>query len=480
MKRASVIVLACATRIALADDAVPPHTPVPPAVPPVATDDAAPPQEPAVDLTPPLAPAADAPPTPAELAAELDELYSKQRELDRAQRRDDAIGKQVETLLPLRRFITVFVDVGAFVVGGDGSGIRPDVGHVYFPEYTDQIAGQWVFMGDPLSTAINSFGEPSDTSSSRSLARDTINSEGLPSLLVNTLGLAVTKSIGHGVSVAGLAHLLPRPAGTAVDVQLATIEYRPLADTNLVFGAGKVDSVLGIEYRTQDPRQRVGVTPSLICRYTCGRPLGLRAQLELDRFHASATLTNGDNFQELFEPDRELASNALPTASAHVQWKLPVARGLLLGVSGAIGPQDGQRDIGREQWHVGADAQLVDLDGWNVAAEYVQGRQPGKTLGMIECSAAACLTYKGAYVLVDRRLTSWFAPYARIDWRSAVHTNGTDFVYESHTGRATLGGHFEMTSRIIGKVEYTYNRELGRIPQFPNDVLTTSIVVATD
>ena len=35
----------------------------------------------------------------------------------------------------LRRFITVYVDVGAFAVGGDGSGIRSDIGHIYYPKY---------------------------------------------------------------------------------------------------------------------------------------------------------------------------------------------------------------------------------------------------------------------------------------------------------------------------------------------------------
>ena len=54
----------------------------------------------------------------------------------------------------------MFVDVGAFAVGGDGSGIRTDIGHVYFPQYDGRVAGQWVFMGDPLSTAINTNGIP--------------------------------------------------------------------------------------------------------------------------------------------------------------------------------------------------------------------------------------------------------------------------------------------------------------------------------
>jgi hypothetical protein len=112
-------------------------------------------------------------------------------------------------------------------------------------------------------------------------------------------------------------------------------------------------------------------------------------------------------------------------------------------------------------------------------AEYVQGIQQGETMA-VPCDVSACLTYKGAYVLVDHRVAPWVTPYARLDWRDAVHTHGTDFVYESHVARATVGAHFEMTPRILAKIEYTWNHELGGIPQFADDVVTTSLVVATD
>ena len=102
---------------------------------------------------------------------------------------------------------------------------------------------------------------------------------------------------------------------------------------------------------------------------------------------------------------------------------------------------------------------------------------------MSPCNVAPCLRYKGAYLLVDRRVNSWLTPYVRLDWRDAVHTNGAMtnmFVYESHVWRATLGVHLELTNRILAKVEYTFNRELDDIPDFPDDVLTSSIVVATE
>ena len=36
----------------------------------------------------------------------------------------------------------------------------------------------------------------------------------------------------------------------------------------------------GIEYRTQESTDRIGIAPSLICRYTCGHPIGLKARAQ--------------------------------------------------------------------------------------------------------------------------------------------------------------------------------------------------------
>ena len=99
--------------------------------------------------------------------------------------------------------------------------------------------------------------------------------------------------------------------------------------------------------------------------------------------------------------------------------------------------------------------------------------------GPITHDLAQCLSYQGAYVLVDRRINTWLTPYIRIDWRDAVLEKGADFVHESHTLRTTLGVHLEITSRVVGKIEYVWIRELG-VPQFPHDVITSSIVVSTD
>jgi hypothetical protein len=419
------------------------------------------------------------PPSPAELAERIDDQEQRVRTLESKARVTESFNEDVGKLRWLSSFLTVFVDVGAFVVGGDGSGIRSDLGHVYYPKYAGRTAGQWVFVGDPESTAINSLGEPADTSDSRELKTDTIRSHGRPSLIVNTLGLAIGKYVGHGVSVSALAELMPRPGATLLDVPLAHIDYRPLHTVDLLISVGKVDSVLGVEYRSQDAPRRLSVTPSLIGRYTSGRPLGAEARLVEGRLSVSGGVFASDLFDQRFEPKLELHASDLPTIAGHVQWMLPVGQGLEVGVSGAAGPQDNQPSTSVAQWHVGIDAQLRDLHGWDAVAEYVQGLQQGQTMAA-PCDLAPCLSYKGAYVLVDRRIAEGFTPYVRLDWRSAVHEHGADFVYESHVARATIGAHFEMTNTIIGKIEYTFNHELDGIPQFADDVLTTSIVVTTE
>ena len=83
---------------------------------------------------------------------------------------------------------------------------------------------------------------------------------------------------------------------------------------------------------------------------------------------------------------------------------------------------------------------------------------------------------KGAYGQIGYRWNNWLIPYARVDWRDALHEAGASFVYISELVRATGGLRFELGTHVTIKAEYTVNRELGRIPQFPNDIFTSSMV----
>ncbi len=433
----------------------------------------------------------DVTPTPAELAERIEVLEDQAQQAEIVEARVTTLSRNVSSLAHLRRLLTIYLDVGWFHVGGNGAGVRSDIGHRYIRNY-DDIPAEWVLIGDPLSTAINARGEPADLGAARAIETDTINSEGNPSFIVNAIGLAISRAVGRGISIAGLVEFLPRPGPDLTEVELAHIDYRPSNKHDLVISIGKIDSVLGVEYRAQNAPNRLTVTPSLLCRYICGRPVGVQARLTQGRLLAAMSVTNGDNFNERFEIDTQTSYHRLPTVAAHLQWILPIGQGLELGASGAMGPQDGQPAAHVHQWHYGFDLRLRDLDGLDVYAEFVQGKQQGSSAGaahaadamnvpspVAHCGIAQCLTYKAAYVLASHRVRPWLTPYARVDWRDARHQHGIDFLYVTRTMRSTVGLHTVVTSRIIAKLEYTANFEL-YTPQFPNNVLTTSVVVSTD
>lgn len=418
------------------------------------------------------------------IADETDETEAVGREdgLAQLQRELERDRDRLDKLAPLARYVNAYVDVGIFASAGDGSGVRRDVGHRVFPEYDGVIPAEWVLMGDPLATAVNARGEPADLGASRAITDDTIDSEGRPGFLVNALGLMIDRDVTDEISLRARAELLPRSSGDTFAVSIARIEYRPARAPWLWLTTGRIDSVVGIEYRQQEPTERLTVTPSLVCRYTCGYPLGLQARARIGDSTAALAITAGDLFVEHFEPDRSLVSDSLPTVSGRLARVLDdLGTGLELGVSGAIGPRSGPPDDTDVQWHLGVDAHVEDWRNLELQAEYVQGRAPGRGMdGVAPCAAVACLRYRGAYVLAGWRASNWLEPYVRFDWRDAIHQRGVEFVYISTLGRVTTGVRVELTHRAIAKVEYTHTQELGAIPEFPNDVIAAALVVSTN
>jgi len=402
-----------------------------------------------------------------------------------------ATDERVDGLLPLKARLSGYLDFGFFSVTGDGTGIRSDIGNLFFPEYGGQVAGSWVFMGDPLSTAVNYRGEPAETGESRAITFDAIDNEGVSSFIVNALNLQFFSGIGRSLSLSSSVDFVPRGRNVAnpdglflgdfLDVKLAYLTYRaPVESFGLEIYAGKFESVLGREYRRMESPDMISVTPSLLCRYLCGRPLGIKSRLLFlgDKLSAMVAITNGSQFWESFAFYDEIDSNQMKTGSARLALRLPVAHSEL-GVSGAFGAQDQQTANDRYQWHVGADL-FVSWDDLEVTLEYVQGKARGESEAdpdMARCTIVPCLTYKGAYGLVSYRLTNRFVPYARVDWRDATHQDGASFVYLSKLMRATAGLRTEIGTSLILKAEYTLNRELGGIPQFPNDIFTTAMVL---
>jgi len=420
-----------------------------------------------------------------------DENQELREEIELLREDLQATDERVDGLLPLKSRLSGYLDFGFFSVAGDGTGIRSDIGNLFFPEYGGQVAGSWVFMGDPLSTAVNYRGEPAETGESRAITFDAIDNEGTSSFIVNALNLQFFSGVGDTLSLSSSVDFVPRGRnvsdpdglflGDFLDIKLAYLTYRaPIEAFGLEVYAGKFESVLGREYRRMESPDMISVTPSLLCRYLCGRPLGVKSRLLFfgDKLTAMVAVTNGSQFWESFAFYDEIDANQVKTGSARVAVRLPVAHSEL-GVSGAFGAQDQQTANDRYQWHVGADL-FVSWQDLELTLEYIQGKAKGESEadpGVARCTIAPCLTYKGAYGLVSYRITNNFVPYARVDWRDATHQDGASFVYLSKLMRATAGLRTEIGTSLILKAEYTLNRELGGIPQFPNNVFTTAMVL---
>lgn len=415
------------------------------------------------------------------------------RELEAMREDQDEVSQRVDSIMPLTGKVGGYLDVGFFHAQGNGSGVRPDIGHLNFPEYSGVVPDSWVFMGDPLSTTVNSRGEPADTGESRAITFDGINSQGKSSFILNAFNLNLLAGLGKQVSVEGLIDFVPRgrnvsepdtagrfALGDFIDVKLGYMRWQvPVKRLDFDLYAGKIDTGFGYEYRIQESPSRIGVTPSLICRYTCGRNLGVRARF---KFLAKRSLilnlavTNGSSFVENFAFANELDTNNFKTSTGRLSYVFRVGSGLEIGASGSVGAQDFQPAELVLQKTYGVDLHL-EVKGLDLTAEFVQGEVDGKTEpGAAACGIAPCLGFKGAYGLIGYRALTWLMPYARVDWRQAYHQSGASFVYNSDTLRITPGLRFELGTSVIFKLEYSVNRELGRVPGIRNDVFTSSLV----
>jgi len=429
--------------------------------------------------------------------AELRKKNKKLQKADKQLREDlDVLAEDLEyndqrltRLMPLSSRLTGYVDIGFFYVSGDGSGIRTDYGHNYFPEYEGVAPDSWVFMGDPMSVAINSRGEPPETSESRAVTFDPVGNNGKASFIANSLNLEYFGSVGDRFTVHGMIDFMPRNRdvsdpgginlGDYIDVKHAYMQWAaPTKRFKLDLSLGKFDPVVGFEYRIQEAPDRITVTPSLLCRYVCGRTTGLKVRSRFleDSITLNLAITNGSAFFEGFGFSNDVDTNHMKTFSGRLSYKLPVKGDVEFGISGLVGAQDLQAMDDTIHWQAGGDVH-VQWAGLDFTAEYVQGKLEGETeTGQPLCNLEACLEFKSMYGLLGYRFTNWIMPYARVDWRDALHVQGGSFVYVSKLVRATGGIRFDVGEHVILKGEYTYNHELGDIPQFRNDTFTTSAI----
>jgi len=401
------------------------------------------------------------------LATKVDELEARLTASEEARK----------SRFPIR--ISGYGDLGFFTTQGDGAGFRRDIGHAMFP---DRSNVGWVFYGDLLATQVNSRGDVADLGEAPGVDRfDSVNSEGNPTFLVNELNLSVNAGLGPSALFTSSVNFTPRTGtdfrlGDSFDVDLVQLEWQPTADGKTSLFVGKVDSVLGIEYKTRKAPQRFGITPTLLGRYTTGTAVGIKARTLLldDHIVLAAAVTNGSFGTEQFHFFDEVDTNSFKTLSGRAAFRLPVGDGTFeVGPSGQWGTQDGAPDDAGKMWFVGVDAELA-LTRFAIKAQFLKGKAPGDDLSM---------TYsldlkRGGYLEADVVVTPIIGLLARAEFRDAEVQQGMDRLYITKNWKSTAGVRLIFNPHAIVKAEYSHNGEYGGTPSIPDDVVTTSAVMA--
>jgi hypothetical protein len=384
--------------------------------------------------------------------------------------------------------VSGFIDGGFFVPQGNGSGIVRDEGNTLFPEYKGRYG--WVFLGDLLSTAVNSRGEVADLGDPTGAPPrfDSVHSGGAPGFIANEINLTTNAALSSGMLATASVSFMPRSGsnfsiGDFIDVDIAQIEWMPTRSQRTSIFFGKTDSVLGIEYRERKASQRFGITPTLLARYTTGPALGLKVRSKLgadDLLVFAAAVTNGSNTTEQFHFFNEIDTNAGKTASGRLSLHppLPVVD-LEIGVSGAYGAQDRATDSRGKMWFAGVDltAHVMAVD---LKAQWLKGAAPGSAIDEV----FGLQLHNGGYVELDWMVTPIVGILGRAELRDAFvwlgdpdAPGGANRAYLTKSWRGVGGLRLAFSDRVVLKAEYLHNGEYGGIPQIRNDVLTTSLVL---
>jgi hypothetical protein len=350
-----------------------------------------------------------------------------------------------------------------------------------------------VFLGDLLAPAINSRGEPADLGNLPGVDRyDSVHSGGAPGFILNELNLTLNAAIADNALATASLDFLPRSGldfrlGDVFEVDLAQLEWMLGANRRTSIFVGKMESVLGIEYRERKASQRFGITPSLLARYTTGTPLGIKVRTKLgtnDRVILAGAVTNGSSTIETFHFYDEIDSNAGKTGSA----RLAVAptRDLEIGVSGEYGAQDHAQDSRDPLWFFGVDLQ-AQLGRIDLKAQWLIGRGAGES-GLVYTPPHLPYGLRlngGGYIEADVLLTGRLGFLLRGEYRDALvwlgdpaAAGGAERIYVTKGWRATAGLRYAPNEHIAVKAEYLRNGEYGGVPQIRDDVFTSSLILS--
>jgi hypothetical protein len=473
---------------------LPPFPEIPPLPPPVEAQPEPPVQLPPAPEPPPAAEtgetgeANEPPPTVEDLQRQMNELQAR---LDQT--------REIATLRHPIVTLGGYLDIGFFVPQGTGVGVIQDEGpNRVFPQYANRYA--WVFLGDLLAPTINSRGEAASLGNFPGVNRfDSVDSTGAPSFIANEVNLRLDAAVARNAIATASLDFMPRSGhdfslGDFMEVDLAQLEWLPGDSGRTSIFVGKFESVVGIEYRDRKSTERFGVTPSLIARYTTGTPLGIKVRSKLgesERVVVAAALTNGSSTTEQFHFYDEIDSNAGKTASGRLSVR-PFPSDLLeVGLSGEWGPQDHALDSTHDLWFWGIDllAHVATAGGGTVdlKGQFLKGGAPGQIGPPADPTHEPYglkLRY-GGYLELDWMATPLCGFLLRGEVRDADiwlgdpnSPGGAERLYITREWRVTAGVRVVVNQHIAVKAEYLHNGEYGGIPQIPNDVFTSSLVLS--
>ena len=435
--------------------------------------------------------------------ATADDTSGSENEIEDLRQRMEVLETrldQTQRIATLRRPIVSiggYVDFGFFVPQGNGVGVIEYEG----PSTTklpsaarDPSKFGWVFLGDLLAPAVNTRGEPASLGNFPGVNRfDSVNSDGAPSFIVNEVNLTLNAAVARNALATASVDFIPRSGqefsiGDFMEVDIAQLEWMPTASGRTSIFVGKFDSVIGIEYRDRKSTQRFGITPSLIARYSTGTPLGIKVRSKFgddERVVIAAALTNGSSSIEQFHFYDEIDSNSGKTISGRVSVR-PFPLDLQVGLSGSWGPQDHAMDNTNAMWFVGVDL-LTHLGRLDIKGQWLTGRAPGETGPVYDPSHRpyGLDLHSGAYLELDWMATPMFGFLARGDIRDADvwlgnqnSLTGGDRLYITRSWRATAGVRVVVNQHVVAKAEYLRNGEYDGLPEIPDDIFTTSLVLS--
>jgi hypothetical protein len=412
--------------------------------------------------------------------------------------------------------ITGYVDVGFAKAQGDGTSFPASYARA-------PPMGPADYYVDTFAPAVNSRGEaaaiaaPPGTTIAGFLPRSA-GIGGKPSFLINTADVDLRYTAPElPIMIFTRLQVLPRlyntipmttpptpdtsqgmPAGedTRLYLEQAFGRIMPVKSAELAVSLGKFDSVFGIEYLDNEANFRIGVTPSLIARYTTGQSTGLKLFYRYQIIPASSAVsvnvaaTNSGTFVEALQgPSRSLTG--VPIIAGRLGYELNLPRvSIKVGGSAEYGARNDQ-DVTTQapETLLGFDVRLI-LPTLVLSGEYVHVKEedaaealPGVTVPKLAGTGAYPSITEfyahGFWIQAAEELPLSLDPfritlYARYEQRHAQFpdADGSTLTVARITGGVNVG----VGESLQVKAEYLVNQELEGAPEVANNVFTSSAV----